>query len=718
MRQQGRRSKKETEVMAAATSKGGIEEYLSTTTSKMTKDLQEVFSQLEQQPSDSQHQRSILVEGSPGVGKSILLKHVAYLWANGELLTNTHFLFLLHLRDPSVRQLDSLQSLVRHFYLDCDEHICSDLTSYVRKDGGKSVTILLDGYDELPPNLRQNSFIVDLLQHKVLPACSIVVSSRPHASTHLRDNISCQVDILGFSEQDQQHFIEHSLKDQPHKISELKHYLKHHSAISNLCFIPFNMTILLFLYKDKEETPLPTNSTGLYNLFICLTICRHLAKSGITLDEEITHLNSLPQPYSKIIDQLSKFAFKALGNNQLVFTLAEIKEECPDIDKAINGFGLLQAVEYAGRTSKSLSFNFIHLSIQEFLAAHHVTTLQPGKELSFLQKNFWNNPVYFNMFDIYVALTNGQRPSFKRFLQQPSLMEKFKKFLTGSEDSVGISQQLLSDKIKCLRMYSCFQEAGDMEICKSLEQGTKLDKQQIDLGNTRLSPSDLECLTTFLTCSSHKEWKMLNLFNCHIQDHGLQILQRGLRSSNVIITQLQLLHNDLTAVSSSAISDLTISCRVKILIIGGNNIVGEDDRLYRILTDHSSMVEELYMWSTTLSSSAAIKLFTLLSEAKKLRILDISNSKIPDEACGAIILAMKKNTSLVKLYMHYNPISGECALLIVEALQYNNSLHVLSLNRDYSDNVKGKIRSLEEEINQKRTTHGCQVMLKIQFGWI
>ena len=137
-----------------------------------------------------------------------------------------------------------------------------------------------------------------------------------------------------------------------------------------------------------------------------------------------------------------------------MFTLAEIKEECPDIDKAINGFGLLQAVEYAGRTSKCLSFNFIHLSIQEFLAAHHVTTLPASKELSILQKNFWNNAVYFNMFDIYVALTNGQRPSFKQFLQQPSLMEKFKKFLTGrGEDSFDMSQLLLQNKTKCLRMY-------------------------------------------------------------------------------------------------------------------------------------------------------------------------------------------------------------------------------------------------------------------------
>ena len=701
--------------MAAATSKGGIEEYLSTTTSKTTKDLQEVFSHLEQ-PSDSQRQRSILVEGSPGVGKSVLLKHIAYLWANGELLTNTHFLFLLHLRDPSVRQMHSLSDLVHHFYYDYDKQACSDLTSSLRQDSGKSVTILLDGYDELPPNLRQNSFIVDLLQCKVLPACSIVVSSRPHASSHLRDNISCQVEILGFSEQDQQHFIEHSLKGQPHKVSELKQYLKHHSTISYLCFIPFNMTILLFLYKDKEERPLPTNSTGLYNLFICLTICRHLAKSGITLDEEIKDLNSLPQPYSKTINQLSTFAFKALGNNQLVFTLAEIKEECPDINKAINGFGLLQAVEYAGRTSKCLSFNFIHLSIQEFLAAHHVTTLPASKELSILQKNFWNNAVYFNLFDIYVALTNGQRPSFKRFLQ-PSLMEKFKKFLTGrGEHSVGISQQLLNDEMKRLRMYRCFQEAGDVAMCKSIEEATKLDKQEINLFNTRLSPSDLECLTIFLTCSSQKEWKKLDLWYCHIQDHGLQILQRGLRSSDVTITELDLDNNDLTAASSSAISDLTISCRVKKLGIRRNNSVGEDYALYRIITDHSSMVEELYMYFTNLSSDGAIKLFTALSEAKKLRILYIHGNNINDEACDAITMAMKKNTSLVRLDINHNRISGECAQLIVQALQHNNTLQLLWLDH-YRDDVKEKIRSLQEEVNKKRETHGCQVKLEIYSYW-
>ena len=110
----------------------------------------------------------------------------------------------------------------------------------------------------------------------------------------------------------------------------------------------------------------------------------------------------------------------------------------------------------------------------------------------------------------------------------------------------------------------------------------------------RLSPIDLECLTVFLTYSSHKEWNKLNMWCCFIQDHGLQTLQHGLRSSNVTIIKLLLYDNNLTEISSSAISDLTVSCRAKTLSVSGNETVGEDAKLYRIISDNSSTLEELY----------------------------------------------------------------------------------------------------------------------------
>ena len=77
-------------------------------------------------------------------------------------------------------------------------------------------------------------------------------------------------------------------------------------------------------------------------------------------------------------------------------------------------------------------------------------------------------------------------------------------------------------------------------------------------------------------------------------------------------------------------------------------------------------------------------------------------------------MAMKKNTSLVRLYMYGNPISEECAQLIVQALQHNNTLQLLQLNYYYHD-VNEKITSLQEEVNKKRETHGCQAKLKIHF---
>ena len=194
----------------------------------------------------------------------------------------------------------------------------------------------------------------------------------------------------------------------------------------------------------------------------------------------------------------------------------------------------------------------------------------------------------------------------------------------------------------------------------------------------------------------------------------VHILHRGLTNSSVTITSLWLWSNGLTASSSSAISDIIISCRVKEFSIHANNTVGEDERLYSIISDSSSVLEELYMSDTKLSSNAAIKLFAALSHSKKLRILDIHKNNITDEACDAIITAIKKNTSLVRLDMSDNPISEECAQLIIEALQHNNTLQKLLLP-SYSDDVKERIKLSSKEVNKNRESHNCRVKLEIRF---
>ena len=273
-------------------------------TSKVTKEVAEILAPL-QTSSDPQF---ILIEGAPGIGKSLLLKEIAFRWGKQEILQKFKLVLLVCLRDPAVQQMSLIDNLLQSF---CKRNrrsneIASACSDYLSENNGEDLALLLDGYDEYPERLRKDSLIADILKRKELPCCGLVMSSRPHASITLREKATVRVDILGFTEAERQHYIKESMKDQPaHKTDELTRYLQSHSTISSLCFVPFNIVALVYLYK--QGIPLPKNSTELYNHFICLTVCRHLKKHDLSL-RNITALTDLPEPYSKIIQQLTKLS--------------------------------------------------------------------------------------------------------------------------------------------------------------------------------------------------------------------------------------------------------------------------------------------------------------------------------------------------------------------------------------------------------------------------
>ena len=664
--------------------------------SKTTKQLVDILAPLQKRD----NAQFILVEGLPGIGKSLLLQEIAYNWAKGMLLQQIKLVLFIQLRSPAVQQVSLVADL---FQLVCEGDkkapgIATASSDHFFENKGEGLVFLFDGFDEFPGHLQKGSLITSILKRKVLPHCGLVVSSRPHASVRLRQQATIRVDILGFAIEERKLYIEQSLKGQPRAVKELTEYLEGNLMINGLCFIPFNMVILIYLYK--QGIPLPSNSTQLYNYFICLTICRHLAKSGHPLDNTITDLANLPKPCNTIVKQLCKIALEGINNNKLIFTLAEMRAACPSIEGALDGFGLLQAVQHFGLTGKTMTFNFVHFSIQEFMAAHHITQLPPDEELRVLEAKFWSD-IHSNMFAMYTSLTKGQRSAFKQFL-------------SGGEDTIAIAEIFLKEQLKCLRLFRSFHEASDEAIYTSIQQAQIFDNKEIDLSDTSLSPYDIECVTLFLTCSPHKEWKELNLSDCHIQDHHVSILLRDLMSHDVTITYLRLSGNGFTRSSSSSISDLTIHCRVEVLYINYNHTIGEDPALYNMLTHPSSRLVKLYMIGTSLSSPSAITLFTAISKGNKLKGLGISNNPITDEACDVIATTMKNNTSLFRLGMWGNKISGEAAQRLLQALNNNDTLEQLALpSYGYTEDVKKRIRSLQEVIIKNRESRGCQTKLHI-----
>ena len=164
--------------------------------------------------------------------------------------------------------------------------------------------------------------IADIIKRQVLPLCGLVVSSRPHASEHLRKQATIRVDILGFTETEREHYTKQALPDQPHKIKELTQYLHQQPSIDSICFVPFNMVILLYLYKLGIS--FPKNSTELYHHFICFTIHRHVSKLGESFKDEITSITNLPEPYNKIIKQLSSLSLIGLMTINLFLLLLKL----------------------------------------------------------------------------------------------------------------------------------------------------------------------------------------------------------------------------------------------------------------------------------------------------------------------------------------------------------------------------------------------------------
>ena len=667
--------------------------------SKATTDISEILAPLEV----SDKAQTILIEGAPGIGKTILLKHIAYSWAEQGILQKYELLLLVYLRDPIVQKMTSLKELFQYF---CYKHNiegedAATCIKHISSNQGKTLTLLLDGYDEIPEELRGNSLIAEILNRQVLPDCGLVVSSRPHASVLLRKQATLRVDILGFTEEQRKHYIEHSLNDQS-QIKQLTTYLDQHNIISSLCYLPFYILLLLFLYK--QGFPLPNNVTELYNNFICLTIRRNLSKYGNTAKQGIKDINNLPEPYGKFIQQLSNLSLQALHKNQLIFTLDEIKQFCPQVESipgALNAFGLLQAIEHVSIFETTTTFNFLHLSLQEFLAANYITTLTRHEELSILEEYFWRGS-HSNMFTIYISLTKGQRSSFR-------------KFLTGGDDTIAIHSKFLDDRLKSIHLYRCFNEAsGDDRVCRTIER--MFSDGIISFPFTTLSTNDIENISIFLTCSSIKQWKELNLGICHIRDVGLRILHRKLLQSAITIEVLVLYNNDLSSSSDGCLADIVIKCRVEVLSISSNKTIGQTEEFYPTILSSSSL-ETLYIEDINLSSRAAIMIFTALKEKKtKLKRLVMADNDVTDDACDVIAETLQVNSTLEWLYIHDNKISKEALQLILNSLRHNNTLTELRLASNYSGSDEKQILALQDIVNEERKRRGYQAKLNVEFS--
>ena len=375
-------AKKDTTKIARVRTKGDIQKIPELTSSIKLENIHQIFTPI---TSDVQTQcpMSILIEGHPGIGKTTLAKEMCLQWANDQLLTSDKLVLLLMLRDPNVQKITSTEQLVKYTQL-TDQVEC--VLSYLQNNNGAGVTLIIDGFDELSTELRQASFFRKLIEGDVLHNVRVVLTSRPSASACLHQCVHRRIEVLGFEKSSKEQYVDKALKDTPEYLHKLKAHFQQNPNIDALCYIPLNMAIIVYLCLLGS---LPPTATKMYESFILHTICRHLKRVGtIPKDTSVTQIEKLPPSVCEALQQLQKVAFDGLVEDKIVFTVEELPVLCKDDPTC---YGLLQSTEcYSAEEigTPTQSFNFLHLGIQEYFAAKHVTTLPEHRVYTHLKESF------------------------------------------------------------------------------------------------------------------------------------------------------------------------------------------------------------------------------------------------------------------------------------------------------------------------------------------
>ena len=333
--------------------------------------------------------RKVLVEGDAGIGKTTLTISLSEDWACGELFQEFELLLLLSLRQKEVASACSLRELLKLFH--SSPRVCESVASYLEEEEAKKVLVIADGWDELGESERREGCFLYQLLFKMFPFMSVVVTSRPSASASLH-NLPCIdrfVEVSGFSKDDIKEYIQSEFSGDQEKSCRLLEQLEHNPLIESTCSVPLNCAIVCHLWHTLEEA-LPSTMTQLYTKLILYVVCRNLRKlEAYSPTLGMSSFDELPEGLQQSWWLLCQFACEALDKDAIVFSKKELLECFPQglaFDYKILCFGLLQSAETVLDVTCVVSFNFVHLTFMEYLAALYLSNQPLDKQLQFLQK--------------------------------------------------------------------------------------------------------------------------------------------------------------------------------------------------------------------------------------------------------------------------------------------------------------------------------------------
>ncbi len=663
---------------------------------------------------DQSKRKVILIEGAPGSGKSTLSWSICRKWGAGELFQEFKAVVLVQLRDPEVQAATTLADI----FPAEDDAMAETVASQMAACKGEDVLIILDGWDELPHNLRAKSLYHQLIKPQKrahLAKSAVIVTSRPISSGGLHPLVSSRVEIVGFTPVELRQYFSECLNDDSEAVDALLERVEENPVVASSCYLPLNAAIIVHLFLSGNQS-LPTTLHGIFTSLVLCCLSRYrrerLGLEGVSAN--IESLDNLPSSLQESFRQLCKLAFTGVMSDRVTFSSTDL--EALDIPTDVSALGLLQAVPSIVSHKVSVYYNFLHLLIQELLAAYYISFLSGHEQLSHFEDLF-DQPRFAAVFQFYAGITRFQVereyigkaisllptwliPGTIRFY-----LSKLAYFLPtwATLGPIRIRDVLTSmiqggNRQLLVLVLSCLFETDDPALCEfvanQLKVGTVewlLDVREVDLDlrGTTLSPLDCLFVGYFLgcVCATTTGEFVVDLSNCSIDNHSCKFLMKGLfrnpAPDAIASAQLSIDLQDNRIHEEGARYLARILKNNVIRRLRLNSGIGETGFLSiadATITNSSLIQLSLCRCSLEITENNGPVVKEMLQRNSTLEVLDLSdNRRLSDAGAFFIAEGLKRNSSLKELNLCSCRIGDHGVKLLGEALVENDSLSELGL---------------------------------------
>ena len=668
----------------------------------------------------------LLIEGAPGIGKSTFAWEVCQKWGQHQLFNEYSLVVLLRFRDKRVQVAKSVFDL---FYYPLPE-LQSDIIRDIVLSGGHGLLLILEGFDEAPPSKRtMDSIFVRLFTGQEFPNATVILTTRPSASAELRQlcrgKHSRRIEIVGFGKKEIDEYIQCAFSDEQSQ-SDFKEYLSLYPHIHSMMYVPLNSAIVTHVYESCKSsgTVVPKTMTQLYSSLIRTLLLRYLKDKEEYKD---THINinsfkDLPQPVYDQFCEICKIAYTGImsAETELIFQ---------DLPSDFDPLGLMQTCPelYVDRGA-SVSYNLLHLTLQEYLAAYRISQQSRDEQVAFMRGHIESEKLEVvvrflaglselgrDLWDVVRGFASEEKQTFSLLGKGANFIKlKILHWLFESQDPSAITSVLGSD---CVCFYQDCRSALQpfdwyvLGYCITHSScNWKLELKDCKLESFELFLRALNLQQDKCQLSSTGKIKGVWLSYEHGSDPAAVHLLVGNMPQLLVfhnLTHLSLSACDLTSETCNLLSKCKLQ-HLEYLDLNDNPKIGRGGAVNLItsLTKFST-IRELHLSSTRIGSEDCKALSELLACSK---VLNIGHNNLSPDSIQLIVDGLSHSTSLEKLDMSHSNFSSKNIIKLSSVLRVNTRLKELNIgqcNIQSSDSVH-----LAKALEENTTTQLQSLMLE------